>query len=141
MRWITREHPKIDRVACPWLIKRFVDAEAEFLFVPTAEVMVTAKREDAIPYDVPNVELGHVDGRCSFESIVLKYNLKDPALAELARIVHGADVGSDIRITPESAGLSAIARGFALLHGEADHEKIRLESPMYDALYTWCQSR
>ncbi len=141
MKWITRANANVDRVACPWLIKRFVDPGAEFLFVPADEVMATAKREGAIPYDVPNVELGHVDGRCSFESIVLKYKLADPGLAELARIVHGADVASDIRITPESAGLSAIARGFALLHGEADHDKIRLESPMYDALYTWCQSR
>jgi hypothetical protein len=102
--------------------------------------MATAEREGAIPYDVPNVELGHVDGRCSFDSIVLKYNLNDPALAELARIVHGADVAKDINITAQSAGLNAIARGFALLHGEADHEKIRLETPMYDALYAWCQS-
>jgi hypothetical protein len=140
MKWITRAKANVDRVACPWLIKRFVDPQAEFLFVPAADVMATAKREQAIPYDVPNVELGHVDGRCSFESIVLNYNLKDPALAELARIVHGADVAEDIGITPQSAGLSAIARGFALLHGEADHEKIRLETPMYDALYAWCRS-
>jgi hypothetical protein len=140
MKWITRANANVDRVACPWLIKRFVDPEAQFLFVPADQVMATAKREQAIPYDVPNVELGHVDGRCSFESIVLKYNRKDPALAELARIVHGADVAEDISITPQSAGLSAIARGFALVHGEADHEKIRLESPMYDALYAWCQS-
>src|SRR5256884_8683205 len=123
MKWITRANANVDRVACPWLIKRFVDPEAEFLFVPADEVMVTAKREEAIPYDVPNVELGHVDGRCSFESIVLKYNLQDPALAKLARIVHGADVASDIRITPESAGPSALARGFALLPGGAGHRK------------------
>ena len=141
MKWITRANANVDRVACPWLIKRFVDPDAEFLFVPAAEVMAAAKREQAIPYDVPDVELGHVDGRCSFESIIRKYGLDDPALAELARIVHGADVSEDVDITPESAGLSAIARGFALLHGEADHEKIRLETPMYDALYTWCQSR
>jgi hypothetical protein len=140
MKWITRANANVDRVACPWLIKRFVDPQAEFLFVPAADVMATAKQEQAIPYDVPNVELGHVDGRCSFESIVLNYNLKDPALAELARIVHGADVAEDIGITPQSAGLSAIARGFALLHREADHEKIRLETPMYDALYAWCRS-
>src|SRR2546427_4118552 len=133
MKWITRANANVDRVACPWLIKRFVDPEAEFLFVPAGEVMATAKREDAIPYDVPNVELGHVDGRCSFESIVLKYKLKDPALTELARIVHGADVASDVRITPESAGLSAIARGFALLHREAGHDKIPPERPMDDA--------
>jgi len=141
MKWITRANANVDRVACPWLIKRFVDPQAEFLFVPADQVTATAQRERAIPYDVPNVELGHVDGRCSFESIILKYQLTDPALNELARIVHGADVDEDIQITPQSAGLSAIARGFALVHGEADHEKIRLESPMYDALYTWCKSR
>lgn len=141
MRWITRANAQVDRVACPWLIKRFIDPRAEFLFVPAAEVMDTAKRQGAIPYDVPNVELGHVDGRCSFESIVLKYKLEDPALAELARIVHGADVAADVNITPESAGLNAIARGFALVHGINDQEKIRLESPMYDALYAWCQGR
>ena len=141
MKWITRANANVDRVACPWLIKRFVDPQAEFLFVPADQVMASAERERAIPYDVPNVELGHVDGRCSFESIVLKYNLKDPALAELARIVHGAAVAKDVRITPESAGLSAIAHGFALVHGEDDHEKIRLETPMYDALYAWCQKQ
>ena len=140
MKWVTRANANVDRVACPWLIKRFVDPDAEFLFVALEEVTATAE-QGAIPYDVPNVELGHVDGRCSFESIVLKYNLKDPALAELARIVHGADVAEDVRITPQSAGLSAIARGFALVHGLADQEKIRLESPMYDALYAWCQNQ
>ena len=141
MKWITRENANVDRIACPWLLKRFVDPEAEFLFVPAAEVMATAAREGAVPYDVPNVELGHVDGRCSFESIVRKYQLTDPALIEMARIVHGADVSTDVGITPESAGLTAIARGFALVHGTNDHEKIRLETPMYDALYAWCQSR
>jgi hypothetical protein len=141
MKWITRANANVDRVACPWLIQRFVDPQAEFLFVPADQVTPTAQREGAIPFDVPNVELGHVDGRCSFESIILKYQLTDPALNELARIVHGADVDEDIQITPQSAGLAAIARGFALVHGEADHEKIRLESPMYDALYTWCKSR
>jgi len=141
MKWVTRANANVDRVACPWLITRFVDKDAEFLFVPPDQVMATAERERAIPYDVPNVELGHVDGRCSFESIVRKYQLTDPALNELARIVHGADVAEDVGITPQSAGLSAIARGFGLMHGEADHEKIRLETPMYDALYAWCQSR
>jgi hypothetical protein len=139
MKWITRANANVDRIACPWLIRRFVDRDAEFLFVAADQVMATAERERAIPYDVPNVELGHVDGRCSFESIVLKYKLNDPALAKLARIVHGADVAEDERITPQSAGLSAIARGFALVHGDADQEKIRLESPMYDALYAWCR--
>ena len=141
MKWVTRANANVDRVACPWLIKRFVDPDAEFLFVAPDAVMATAERHGAIPYDVPNVELGHVDGRCSFESIIRKYQLTDPALTEIARIVHGADVAEDVRITPQSAGLSAIARGFALLHGDADHDKIRLETPMYDALYAWCQSR
>ena len=141
MKWITRANANVDRIACPWLIRRFVDPEAEFLFAPATEVMATAAREHAIPYDVPNVELGHVNGRCSFESIVQKYHLSDPALAEMARIVHGADVSQDVGITPESAGLSAIAHGFALVHGAKDQEKIRLETPMYDALYAWCQSR
>ncbi|TMC45430.1 MAG: chromate resistance protein [Chloroflexi bacterium] len=141
MKWVTRANANVDRVACPWLIKRFVDPDAEFLFVAPDAVMATAERDGAIPYDVPNVELGHVDGRCSFESIIRKYQLTDPALTEIARIVHGADVAEDVRVTPQSAGLSAIARGFALLHGDADHDKIRLETPMYDALYAWCQSR
>jgi hypothetical protein len=141
LKWVTRANANVDRVACPWLIKRFVDPQAEFLFVPPDQVMATAQREGAIPYDVPNVELGHMDGRCSFESIIRKYQLTDPALTALARIVHGADVAEDVSITPQSAGLSAIARGFALVHGLADQEKIRLESPMYDALYTWCQSQ
>jgi len=141
MKWVTRANANVDRIACPWLITRFVDPDAQFLFVPADQVMATAEREGAIPYDVPNVELGHVDGRCSFESIIRKYQLTDPALAELARIVHGADVAGDVEITPQSAGLSAIARGFALVHGEADHDKIRLETPMYDALYAWCQSQ
>jgi len=141
MKWVTRANANVDRIACPWLITRFVDPDAQFLFVPTDQVMATAEREGAIPYDVPNVELGHVDGRCSFESIIRKYQLTDPALAHLAHIVHGADVASDVDVTPQSAGLSAIARGFALVHGEADHDKIRLETPMYDALYAWCQSQ
>ena len=141
MKWVTRTNANVDRIACAWLIKRFVDPDAEFLFVPAADVMATAAREQAIPYDVPKVELGHVDGRCSFESIVVKYKLTDPALGEMARIVHGADVSQDVGITPESAGLSAIAHGFALVHGANDHEKIHLETPMYDALYAWCQSR
>jgi hypothetical protein len=141
MKWITRSNANVDRIACPWLIERFIDPQAEFLFVPADQVMTTAERENAIPYDVPNVELGHVDGRCSFESIIRKYQLQDPALDQLARIVHGADVAEDLMITPQSAGLAAIARGFALVHGDADHEKIRLETPMYDALYSWCQSQ
>ena len=139
MKWVTRKNANVDRVACPWLITRFVDKEAEFLYVPAEEVMVTAEREGATPYDVKNVELGHVDGRCSFDSIILKYGLEDPALKRLAQIVHGADVAADRDICPEAAGLYAIAHGFAIVHGDDDHEKIRLETPMYDALYAWCQ--
>lgn len=139
MKWVTRKNTNVDRVACPWLIKRFVDAEAEFLYVPADQVMAVAERENAIPYDVKGVELGHVDGRCSFESIMVKYNLTERALKRLAQIVHGADVSADGDLCAEAAGLYAIAHGFALVHGENDHEKIRLETPMYDALYAWCQ--
>ena len=141
MKWVTRKNANVDRIACPWLIRRFVDEDPEFLYVPADEVAAVAEREGAIPYDVQGVELGHVDGRCSFESIVVKYRLDDPGLALLARIVHGADVAADIDIVPEAAGLYAIAHGFALVHGDEDHEKIRLETPMYDALYAWCQNQ
>jgi hypothetical protein len=140
MKWVTRKNANVDRIACPWLIKRFVDKDADFLFVPSDEVAGVAEREDAVPFDVKGAELGHVDGRCSFESIIVKYRLTDPALQAMARIVHGADVEADVSITRESSGLSAIARGFARLHGDDDHEKIRLETPMYDALYAWCQT-
>ncbi len=139
MRWVTRKNASVDRIACPWLIKRFIDPDAEFLYVPASEVIAVAEREGAIPYDVAGVELGHVDGRCSFESIVLKYGLQDPALDRLALIVHGADVTADAGITPEAAGLKAIAHGFAMIHGDNDQLKIELETPMYDALYSWCQ--
>jgi hypothetical protein len=139
MKWVTRKNANVDRIACPWLIKRFVDPEAEFLYVPVDEVQEVARHEGAIPYDVKGAELGHVDGRCSFESILLKYGLDDPALGLLAKIVHGADVPRDVGITPQAAGLYAIAHGFALVQGEDDHAKIRLETPMYDALYAWCQ--
>jgi hypothetical protein len=141
MKWVTRKNANVDRIACPWLIKRFVDKDAEFLYVPTDQVMAVAQREDAIPYDVAHVELGHVDGRCSFESIIVKYGLADPALDILAKIVHGADVEKDRGIVPEAAGLYAIAHGFALVHEDDDHEKIRLETPLYDALYKWCEKQ
>jgi hypothetical protein len=139
MKWITRENANVDRVACPWLIKRFVDADAEFLYVPADQVMAVAEREGAIPYDVANVEFGHVDGRCSFESIMLKYGLmEDKGLVELAKIVHAADVSADIDTSVYGRGLKAIAYGFQYLHGKDDHKKIALESPMYDALYAFC---
>jgi hypothetical protein len=139
MKWVTRKNASVDRIACPWLIKRFIDPDAEFLYVPAPEGTAVAETTGAIPYDVGGVELGHVDGRCSFESIIHKYELKDPALDRLALIVHGADVTADIAITPEAAGLKAIAFGFAMVHGDDDHRKIALETPLYDALYTWCQ--
>ncbi|HVD00832.1 MAG TPA: chromate resistance protein ChrB domain-containing protein [Candidatus Dormibacteraeota bacterium] len=141
MKWVTRRNANVDRVACPWLVKRFVDAEAEFLYVAADEVMKVAEQQGAIPYDVKDVELGHVEGRCSFESIMVKYGLQDPALDRLAKIVHGADVSQDRDTVPEAAGLYAVAHGFALIHGDDDHEKIRLETPMYDALYAWCKEQ
>ena len=142
MKWVTREDAKVDRIACPWLIRRFIDCDAEFLYVPAGDVLEVAARERATPYDVPGVELGHVDGRCSFESILLKYDLTtDPALVALGRIVHAADVAADIGTAPEGAGLKAIAHGFALLWKLEDHRKLELESPLYDALYAWCQQQ
>jgi hypothetical protein len=142
MKWVTRENAKVDRIACPWLIRRFVDPEGEFLFVPTSEVLEVAAREGAIPFDVKGAELGHIDGRCSFESIMLKYNLLgDPALVALAKIVHAADVSTDTDTVPEGRGLKAIAHGFALLWKNDDYRKIELESPLYDALYAWCQEQ
>ncbi len=139
MKWITRERPKVDRVACPWLIKNFVDREAEFLFAPGEQVMDRAVREGAVPYDVPNAELGHHGPYCSFDAILTRYALGDPALHLLARIVRGADT-DDVDLTPESRGLRAIAQGFSLAYAD-DHEQLRAEFPVYDALYAWCRSR
>jgi hypothetical protein len=141
VKWVTRKNAKVDRVACPWLIKRYVDPEAQFLYVAGEDVMSTAEREQAIPYDVENVELGHVDGRCSFESIMVTYGLSDPALDRLATIIHGADISEDRSVCPEAAGLFAIAQGFALVHADDDQRKIELETAMYDALYAWCQTQ
>jgi hypothetical protein len=141
MKWVTRGNAKVDRMACPWLIRRFIDPEAEFLFVRAEEVLNVAEQEGAIPFDVPGVELSHREKRCSFESILVKYGLDDPALLLLGRIVHGADIPQDIGIEPECAGLRAIGHGFALLLGEDDHEKLRLQMPVYDALYAWCRYR
>lgn len=139
MKWVTRENANVERVACPWLIKRFIDAEAVFEFVPndTDPGSIT----DGIPFDMKGVELGHRGGCCSFESMLLKYGLNDDAaLVMMGSIIHGADIPIDIDITPESAGLRAIAFGFHYL-GIDDHEKIRLQMPMYDALYAWCRRR
>jgi len=140
MKWITREHVKVDRVACPWLIKKFVDPSAEFLFVPGQHVLPVAKTEGATPFDIPDVELGHHNGKCSFEAIVSKYQLKDPAVHLLAQIVHGADVSADIHNRPEAAGLKAVAVGFSLLGLKDDHEILEKEFIVYDALYAYCQA-
>lgn len=139
MKWVTRARPKVDRVACPWLILRFVDPSAEFLYVTTEEVLDVARREGATPFDVPGVELGHRGAECSFDAIVRKYRLDEPALQALARIVRGADTQAR-DLTPESPGLEAIAEGFRLAYAD-DHELLRAELPVYDALYAVCRAR
>ena len=139
MQWVTREHPHTDRIACPWLIKRFIDPDAEIVYVPRDEVVEFAKRESAISFDAPNAEFTHRDGLCSFEVLVEEYKLGgDAALALVARVVHGADVSEDADATPQSRGLEAIARGFMEL-GVDDQEQLRLELPVYDALYEWAR--
>ncbi len=138
MKWVTRSHVHVDRVACPWLITRFVDAEAEFLFVPKSQVDKVAAETGAIPFDAPGVELGHHDGRCSFESILLKYELTDPALQRLAKIVHAADVAADIDTDPLGRGLEAIATGFSLRY-PSDQDNLPVQFEVYDALYAWCR--
>jgi hypothetical protein len=139
MKWITREKVKVDRVACPWLIRKFVDPQAEFLFVPAEQVLERARREGATPFDVPDVELGHHEGRCSFEAILAKYGLSDPALGLLGQIVHGADVTPDLYGRPEAPGLKAVAEGFRHLGLADDHEVLAREWVVYDALYAYCQ--
>ena len=140
MKWITREHVKVDRVACPWLIKKFVDPEAEFLFVPAAEVAAVAAREGAIPYDVQGVELGHHGQECSFEAILKKYELTgSPALVLLGKIVNGADTDNTLWQQPEGPGLEAIAEGFRHLGYPDDHAVNAAEWLVYDALYAYCQ--
>lgn len=138
MKWLTRSHVHVDRVACPWLITRFVDNEAEFLFAPRNQVDQIAKETGAIPYDSPGVELGHKDGRCSFESILLKYDLKDPALVRMAKIVHAADIAPDIDTDPIARGLEAIASGYSLRYPD-DEENLSHQFAVYDALYAWCR--
>jgi len=138
MQWITRSHVHVDRVACPWLITRFVDSDAEFLFVPKNQIEKVAKETGAIPFDAPGVELGHHEGRCSFESIILKYELKDPGLLRLAKIVHSADVSEDIESDPIARGLEAIASGYSLRFPD-DGENLGGQFEVYDALYAWCR--
>jgi hypothetical protein len=138
MKWVTREKARVDRIACPWLISRFIDREATFLFVPPDQVMQVARREGAIPYDVPGVELGHHGERCSFDAFLDKYKLTDPALLALALIIRGADTTAR-QLTPESPGLYALASGFQA-SAKDDHENMALQFPAYDALYAHCRA-
>lgn len=139
MEWVTREHPHTDRIACPWLIRRFIDAEAVITYVPRDEVLRYAERSGAVSFDAPGARYTHRDGLCSFEVLVAEYGLGgDPALSLVARVVHGADIAEDADATPQSRGLEAIARGFMDL-GVSDQEQLALELPVYDALYAWAR--
>ncbi|OGO38084.1 MAG: chromate resistance protein [Chloroflexi bacterium RBG_16_57_11] len=144
MKWVTRSHIHVDRVACPWLITRFVDSNAEFLFVPKSEIERVMKETGAIPFDAPGVELGHhpdedtTTGRCSFESIILKYDLKEPGLLHLAKIIHAADIAEEIDSDPIARGLEAIASGYSLRYPD-DQENLAHQFEVYDALYAWCR--
>lgn len=143
MRFVTREHAKVDRIACAWLIKRFIDPAAEVLYVPADQVESVAKNEDALPFDIEGATLGHHGPLCSFDAFLDRFGLTDPALAELARIVRGADT-EDRALTPESAGLYAIASGFHAQWGSRyadDHTLLDVETPLYDALYEFCQRK
>jgi hypothetical protein len=138
MKWVTRERPKIDRIACPWLIARFIDREPEFLYVPAAKVLDTARATGAVPYDVPGVEMTHVGELCSFDAFLAKYKLEDPALQQLAVIVRGADT-SRLDLAPQSSGLYALSLGLSQIFTD-DHEMLSHGLVMYDALYAWCRS-
>jgi hypothetical protein len=139
MKWVTRERPKTDRIACPWLIRKFIDPDAEFLYVPPDDVLAVAAREGAHSYDSPGAEYTHRDGLCSFEVLVEEYGIDDPAVHLLARIVHGADVSEDRDATPQSRGLLAVAEGFHLLE-LGDQRQLELSLPVYDALYAFCRN-
>ena len=138
MKWVTRERARVDRIACPWLIARFIDKEPTFLFVPANQVKTVAEREGAIPYDIPGVELGHRGELCSFDAFLDKYDLEDPALRALAVIVRGADTDAR-QLTPESAGLYAYATGFQAI-AKDDFDNMAKQFPAYDALYAYCRS-
>jgi len=135
MKWVTREHVHVDRTACPWLIKRFIDSNAEFIFVPVEKIEDVVKKEKAIPYDAPNVELGHHGDRCSFDSVIEKYQIKDPVVLELAKIVRAADTDNP-EVAPEGSGLSAVMTGISIT-AKDDHETIEKARVVYDALYTY----
>jgi len=137
MKWITRSHVHVDRVACPWLISRFVDSEAEFLFVPKSQVLEIAKHEGIIPFDIPDVELGHHGDGCAFDAIIKKYGLTDKALLRMAKIVNAADTDR-LTADPIAAGLEAIATGYSIRYPD-DHENLVRQFEVYDALYAWCR--
>ena len=140
MKWVTREHPKTDRIACPWLIRKFIDPDAEIVYVPRDEVLAYAQREGATSFDAPGATYTHRDGKCTFETLVDEYRIDGPAIALLARVVHGADMSEDADATPQSPGLLAVADGFALL-GLDDQRQLELELPVYDALYAWAKEQ
>ena len=140
MKWVTREHPRTDRIACPWLIRKFIDPDAEIVYVPARDVLAYAERVGATSFDAPGATYTHRDGKCSFETLVEDYRIDDPAVALMAKVVHGADVAEDRDATPQSAGLLAIADGFALLDVD-DQRQLALELPVYDALYAWAQEQ
>jgi hypothetical protein len=138
MKWVTRARPKTDRIACPWLIRKYIDPDAEFLYVPADQVLEAAAREGALSYDAPGARYTHRDGLCSFEVLVEEHGIDDPAVHVLARIVHGADVAEDRDATRQSPGLQAIAEGYHYLYDD-DHDQLAAELGVYDALYAWCQ--
>jgi len=141
MKFVTREKVGVERVACPWLVKKFIDPAAEFLFVPEEQVLEVAEKENAISFDVHGKgELDHKDGKCSFEAFLQRYNLTDPALTEMARIIHAADIVADRDSAPEAIGLLAIIKGLQLLYS-VDQDRLRTQFPVYDALYAYCQSK
>jgi len=138
-KWVTRERPKVDRIACPWLVRRFIDPEAEFLYVPAARVREVAAATGAIPYDIDGVEFGHAGERCSFDAFLRRFDIREPGLDLLAAIVRGADTGVP-ELTPQSAGLVALSQGLSLTFSD-DHEQLRAGLVMYDALYAWCRKQ
>jgi hypothetical protein len=140
VEWVTREHPKTDRIACPWLIRKFIDPDATIVYLPPTEVLAYAERTGATSFDAPGARYTHRGRQCSFEVLVEDYAISDPAVAVMAAVVHGADVSDDRGTTPESAGLLAIADGFAAL-GLDDQSQLALELPVYDALYAWASGR
>ncbi|HKC89696.1 MAG TPA: chromate resistance protein ChrB domain-containing protein [Candidatus Limnocylindria bacterium] len=141
MKWITREHPRVDRVACPWLVERFVDKDAEFIYVPADRVMAEARAQKATPYDVKDVELGHRGTECSFDAFVRKYGLgKDPAMVYMAKVIRGADT-ADKTVTAESVGVEALLEGIRLVHQPNDQRQREASRPVLDALYAYCQSK